>query len=125
MPARRLFIVTVVFMTDRNLMYSHSPRRNTLFHNTYSMPRPPVQPATKLLVLSCDCVVDCDGTRSVGPGFMVVTPKASVVEMSSRLVVVLVTVRWTSMRPIARPPNIYGRKLPVAQPARPLSVIAS
>src|ERR1700722_11218474 len=112
-------------MTDRNLMYSHSPRMKMLFHSMYSMPTPPVQPATKSLVLSCVMLVVCDGTGNTVPITVVVWPSAFVVVMSSRRFVVVVTLRWTSMRPTATPPNIYGRKSLTAQPTRPLIVIAS
>src|ERR1700719_1180367 len=60
-PACRLLVETVVFFTDRNLMYSHSPRMNTLPHNMYSSPRPPVQPATMLLLLSSASVTESGG----------------------------------------------------------------
>src|SRR5260370_1738401 len=125
MPARRLFIAIGVFITETNLTYSHSPRMNTLPHSRYSNPRPPVQPTTKSVVLSWDRVCDSDGAGGVGPIAVVVTPKAFVEVISSRLVTALVTLRETSMRPTATPPNTYGRKFPVAQPARPLNVIAS
>src|SRR5260370_12561097 len=125
MPARRLFIAIGVFITETNLTYSHSPRMNTLPHSRYSNPRPPVQPTTKSLVLSWDRVCDTDGTGSVGPITVVVTPKAFVEVISSRLVTALVTLRETSMRPTATPPNTYGRKFPPAQPALPPNVIAS
>src|SRR5260370_5512246 len=125
MPARRLFIAIGVFITETNLTYSHSPRMNTLPHSRYPKPRLPVQPTTKSWVLSWDRVCDTDGTGSVGPITVVVTPKAFVEVISSRLVTALVTLRETSMRPTATPPNTYGRKFPVAQPPRPLNTIPS
>src|ERR1700684_388585 len=98
-------MVIEVFITETNLRYSHSPRRNTLFHTAYSKPRPAVQPIAKSLVLSCDAVSDCDGTGSVGPIVVTMLPRAFVVVVVSCLVVVLVTLRGTSIRPTARPPN--------------------
>src|ERR1035437_3925694 len=59
---------------------------NKFPHSMYSRPRPPVQPATKALVLCSIRVWDCAGTGSVGPIVVVVTPKGSVMLRSSRLV---------------------------------------
>src|SRR5215212_7263280 len=109
MPSRALFKVTTVSLTDRNLMYSHSPRTNRLPHIMYSMPRPPVQPATKLLVRSSALVWESEGTgENTGGSENVVTlPNASVVDTtSSSLSTTLVdTERATFIRPTARPPN--------------------
>src|SRR5215212_7334810 len=97
MPARRLLAWTTVFFTARNFTYSHSPRTNKLLHSMYSKPRPPVQPATKALVLCSASVCDCAGTTNVAPMVVVVLPRLSVVVTSSRLVTVLVTERETSI----------------------------
>src|ERR1700692_526835 len=116
MPACTLFCVTEVSLIDINLPYSHSPRRKTLPHSIYSMPRPAVQPATKLLDLPSVVV-----SANCGSGKLLEVPSAKLIV----LVTELDTVRVTSIRPTARPPNIYGRKSPVAQPARPRNVISS
>src|ERR1700712_5649271 len=68
-----VFRVTTVSLTDRNLMYSHSARMNTLPNKQYSVPRPAVQPATKLLV-RCSCIVcDTDGTKVKTGARLVIT----------------------------------------------------
>src|ERR1700730_10654392 len=97
MPACTLFCVTTVFLIDINAMYSHSPRKKTLPHSVYSMPRPAVQPATKLLDLPSVVVsANCGSCKLVEP------PLAKLIG----LVTELDTVRVTYIRPTARSPNI-------------------
>src|SRR5260370_29148790 len=116
MPARRLFIAIGVFITETNLTYSHSPRMNTLPHSRYSKPRPPVQPTTKSLVLSWDRVCDTDGTGSVGPITVVVTPKRFVEGLSPPSVTPLAQLQEQSSRQPPQPPNNYRTKFLSPQP---------
>src|SRR5207237_5905758 len=59
-PSRPWLVENVRSLTFRTRTYSPSPRMKRLPHSMYSMPRPAVQPGTKLLERrSCeDCVLE-------------------------------------------------------------------
>src|SRR5260370_2914348 len=110
MPACTLFCVTAVFLIDINWMYSHSPRKKTLPHSIYSMPRPAVQPATKLLDLPSGVVSANCGSRK-----LVELPSAKLIVLFTELDTVLVAAMLPTPRPLTR----QFKKPPTPKPPPP------